>query len=256
MLRKYIPPAVKQLIKTTLHFGNKYQCPICGFKARDLAPIGMDIPVFKEKKVIGGGRRKGGCYKCNSRERDRMIYLYLKDKLKIFDSSKDLKILHLAPEIGLSKALLKIGYDTYICGDLFVEGYFYPKYVQNINVLDIPFDSNYFDLIICNHMLEHIPNDTDAMKELFRVLKLGGQAILQVPISQTMETTFEDFTIKDPKERELVFGQSDHVRIYGQDYTDRLQSVGFKTEKINIFKEYAQRNYGLDPNEDLIVGKK
>ena len=120
-----------------------------------------------------------------------------------------------------------------------------------IDVLNIPFDPNYFDLIICNHVLEHIQNDIDAMKELFRVLKLNGKAILQVPISKNSEKTFEDFSVTDPKERENIFGQFDHVRIYGQDYTKRLESVGFSVECINISKEFSK--YGLAIDEDIFI---
>lgn len=195
----------------------------------------------------------GGCYKCNSSDRERFIYTYLTGKLNIFEN-KNLKILHLAPEKNISSALNKIGFNNYICGDLFTEGYHYPDYVKNMNVLNIPFEDNYFDLIICNHLLEHIPNDTDAMKELYRVLNSNGEAILQVPISKNSDTTFEDFSVTDSKEREVVFGKFDHLRIYGQDYSDRLNFVGFKIERINISKEFPK--YGLVLDEDIFIGKK
>ena len=163
-------------------------------------------------------------------------------------------ILHLAPEKNLTSTLSKIGLKDYICGDLFTEGYQYPDYVQNMNVLNIPFEDNYFDLIICNHLLEHVPNDFDAMKELYRVLRSNGKAILQVPISKNSKTTIEDFSVTDSKERETMFGQFDHVRIYGQDYSDRLNSVGFKIERINISKEFPK--FGLAHDEDIFIGKK
>jgi ubiquinone/menaquinone biosynthesis C-methylase UbiE len=123
-----------------------------------------------------------------------------------------------------------------------------------MSVLNIPFEDNYFDLIICNHVLEHIPNDIDAMKEIYRVLKKGGEAILQVPISKNSEITFENFSITEPKEREIVFGQFDHVRIYGQDYPTRLEKSGFKPQRINISKKYEK--YGLNLDEDLFIGRK
>tara|TARA_B110001450_G_scaffold255193_1_gene282123 strand:- start:34 stop:816 length:783 start_codon:yes stop_codon:yes gene_type:complete len=253
MVKKLIPSKIKQLIKLALHSGSKYQCPICGYKSKDLFPIGKDIPVLKEKQVVGAGLRNGGCYKCGSSDRERLVFTYLTEKVNIFES-KDLKILHLAPEKNISSALSKIGFNDYICGDLFTEGYQYPDYVQNMNVLNIPFEDNYFDLIICNHLLEHVPNDTDAMKELFRVLNSNGKAILQVPISKNSDTTFEDFSVTDSKERESVFGQFDHLRIYGQDYSDRLNSIGFKIERINISKEFPK--YGLVLDEDIFIGKK
>lgn len=108
--------------------------------------------------------------------------------------------------------------------------------------------------MVCNHLHEHVPADIDSMKELYRVLKPSGKAILQVPISKNLDKTFEDFSVTDPEEREIVFGQFDHVRIYGQDYTDRLSSVGFKVERINISREYEK--YGLSMDEDIFIGKK
>lgn len=233
--------------------GNKVNCPFCGFNAKELAPIGLDSKVLREKQVIGAGLRNAGCYKCGSSDRERLIYVYLKHVLKVFDS-KNLRILHFAPEKNLSNLLSQIGFEKYVCGDLFTEGYNYPHYVQNMNVLDIPFEDNSFDFVICNHLLEHVPNDGDAMKELFRVLKPNGRAILQVPISSNSESTFEDFSVTDPKERELVFGQFDHVRIYGQDYADKLRAVGFKVERVNISKKYEK--YGLCMDEDIFLGMK
>lgn len=79
-----------------------------------------------------------------------------------------------------------------------------------MNVLDLNFRDNHFDLFLCNHVLEHIPEDIRAMKEIFRVLKPGGHALLQVPISKNSAETVEDFTIEDPKKREELFGQFDH----------------------------------------------
>lgn len=251
---KQILSIIKKKIRIVLHSGNKYQCPICNYNAKDFYPIGFDLPVLREKEVIGAGLRNGGCYKCDSWDRERLIYLFLKEKLNLFHEPKNIKILHLAPEKSLSKAIFNFGYENYICGDLFTEGYSYPNYVQNMNVLEIPFKDNYFDIIICNHLLEHVPNDNDAMKELYRVLKNGGKAILQVPISKISDKTFENFAITDPKEREAVFGQFDHLRIYGQDYTEKLQSVGFKTERINISEEFTK--YGVARDEDIFVGKK
>jgi len=123
-----------------------------------------------------------------------------------------------------------------------------------MNVLNIPFEDDYFDLIICNHLLEHVPEDISAMKELYRVLKKPGKAILQVPISKKLDITYEDFSITDPKQREASFGQFDHVRIYGQDYKDRLESAGFKVERINISDEFMK--YGIAKEEDIFIGRK
>jgi SAM-dependent methyltransferase len=254
---------LKKLIRTApllkhltliAHSGNKYTCPFCNYSAKDLFEIGSDVPILNEKEVIGGGKRYAGCYKCDSDDRERLIYVYLKEKFDLFRKEKSMKILHIAPERNLSKKLLDCGFREYICGDLFTPGYRYPVHVQNINILDIPFTENHFDLIICNHVLEHIPDDLTAMKELVRVLKRRGQAILQVPISKSAITTFEDFSVTGPKERELAFGQCDHVRIYGQDYINRLASCGFEVKKINISGEFSK--FGLNVDEEIVIGTK
>lgn len=246
-----ILPLLKARAQLFCHRGKKYYCPFCHFSSKDLSPIGFDFPVTVEKQIVGGGLRFAGCYKCGSTDRERLIYIYLKEKLKIFNSGKNISILHIAPEVNLSRALLDFGFSGYVCGDLFSEGYKYPEHVKNINILNIPFPDNTFDLVLCNHVLEHIPSDLDAMRELRRVLKVGGQAILQVPISKNLAASFEDFSITDPKQKEIVFGQSDHVRIYGQDYVNRLQSCGFKVKRINIFDEFFR--YGINRNEDLFI---
>jgi SAM-dependent methyltransferase len=250
-LKQVLPHSVKMAIKLAVYKGDKYSCPFCGYNARKLAPIGYDFPVLIEKKVVGAGTRNASCYKCGSSDRERLIYIYLKDHLKIFENPKGFHILHMAPEKNLTYALKDKGFGSYICGDLFTEGYSYPAHVQSMDVLNIPFKDKSFDLILCNHLLEHVPNDKKAMSELLRVLKVGGKAILQVPISLNSKETFEDFSITGSAEREVAFGQHNHIRIYGQDYADRLSSAGFKVTRHNISKENAL--YGLNMKEDIYL---
>jgi len=101
------------------------------------------------------------------------------------------------------------------------------------DICKLPFDDNSFDIILCNHVLEHIPDDTKAMQELYRVLKVGGMGILQIPQDLARETTFEDDSITDKKERAKIFGQYDHVRVYGRDYFDKLRSIDFKVDEVD-----------------------
>ena len=113
--------------------------------------------------------------------------------------------------------------------------------------------------VVCNHVLEHIPDDTKAMQELYRVLAPGGTAILQVPYDADRTTTFEDNTITDPKERAKIFGQYDHVRVYGMDYFDKLAEIGFKVEALNYsakLSEEEMNTYRLAKGELLPVCKK
>lgn len=130
---------------------------------------------------------------------------------------------------------------------------------RKIDITDINFGNDYFDFIICNHVLEHIRDDKKAMSELFRVLKPGGEAILQVPISKHNKKTFEDFSIILPEEREKYFGQKDHVRIYGKDYKKRLESVGFKVDlcDIKMFLSIKEiKKCGLNEEEILYLCRK
>jgi SAM-dependent methyltransferase len=248
------PASLRRQIILFVHSGNSIECPYCGYKAKDLAPIGYDFPVLKEKQIIGGGLRNGGCYNCFCSDRERLLYTYFFEESDTFKKTKKLKVLHIAPEPSLSKYLLKMVFEEYVCGDLFTEGYSHPDHVTNMDVTEIPFGDNHFDLVICNHVLEHVPDDKKAMSEIYRVLKTGGKAVLQVPISANNEETFEDFSVIDPKQRELVFGQYDHIRIYGQDYPKKLETIGFSVERLNISSLYPKR--GLNPKEDLFVARK
>ena len=180
-----------------------------------------------------------------------ILYVYLRDIVHVFDSSRKFHILHFAPEPHLTERLRTLANVNYICGDLFTTGYSYPDYVRNMNVLDIPFKENSFDIVLCNHVLEHIENDQKAMQELYKVLKKTGIAILQVPIASDLAHTYENSSITEPELRIKHFGQKDHVRLYGMDYKTRLESVGFKVDMVNIADRYPK--YGLNPFETLYI---
>ena len=237
------------------NFGFRYKCPFCGYHARRMNPIGCNFKVIYEKEIIGCGHRFAGCIKCGSTDKERLVFTYLK-KINFFANTNK-SILHMAPEPNLSKQFFAHKFKEYICGDFFAPGYenVYPDYVKNINILDIPYRDEYFDVVICNHVLEHVYDDIKGMSEIFRVLKKGGFAILQVPISYKLDKTYEDSSITEPKAREESFGQSDHVRIYGSDYVNRLNSVGFDVEIIsNLATKYPK--FGLNNKEKLFICRK
>ncbi len=241
---------IRRNIRLLLHLGNKYHCPFCGYHARSTYLIGNDVEVLKEKIVIGATRRYGGCWSCNSKDRERLIYLYLKNHYNISERANKLTVLHIAPEKILSQALMLLKIKSYLCGDKFEQGYLYPENVQQMDILHLPFKDNSLDLVIANHVLEHILEDEKALNEIYRVLVPDGQAILQVLISQSLSETLEIENLPTCQQ-ELIYGQYDHVRLYGQDYSERLAESGFTVEKINISNLYPKA--GLDPREDIYI---
>lgn len=187
-----------------------------------------------------------------SLERHRQMWLYLKNETDFF--SANLKVLHIAPEQDFLRRFKKMQNLDYTSADLFS-----PIVDVKADILKLPFGDNTFDVIICNHVLEHIADDRKAMSELYRVMKPKGWGIIQVPMKTSLEKTYEDFTITSPKDRQKHFGQYDHVRWYGMDYFDRLRSVGFEAEANYYSQKYSEseiRRFALNKNEILPIVRK
>lgn len=187
-----------------------------------------------------------------SLERHRQMWLYLQNETNFFTAK--LKVLHIAPEQDFLRRLKKMNNLDYTSADLFS-----PIVDVKADILDLPFEDNTYDVIICNHVLEHIIDDRKAMSELYRVMKPNGWGIIQVPMKNSLDSTYEDVTITDPKERQKHFGQYDHVRWYGMDYFDRLRSVGFEVD-INFYSQKFSdsdiHRFGLSKNEILPIVRK
>jgi SAM-dependent methyltransferase len=195
--------------------GKKYTDPIDGKSYRKFLPYGYENV---RENVLAPGTL--------SLERHRLFWLYLTQETSFF--TKPQKVLHFAPEQAFLKRFRKLGNLDYTTTDLNS-----PIADVKADICKLPFKDNTYSFIICNHVLEHIPDDTKAMQEIYRVLAPGGTAILQVPYEANRTKTFEDDSITDPKERAKIFGQYDHVRIYGMDYFDTLRSVGFHVEAVD-----------------------
>tara|TARA_R110002049_G_scaffold205202_3_gene375719 strand:- start:420 stop:1184 length:765 start_codon:yes stop_codon:yes gene_type:complete len=170
-----------------------------------------------------------------SLERHRLLWLYLQKETDFFSAPH--KVLHFAPEQAFYKRFRKMKNLDYTTTDL--ES---PLADVKADICNLPFNDNTYDIIFCNHVLEHIPDDTKAMQELYRVLKPGGWGIFQIPQDLKRKTTFEDNTITDRKERARIFGQYDHVRIYGQDYFNKLRTIGFGVEEVDYTNSLSKED--------------
>ena len=202
--------------------GNTFTDPINGKSYRKFLPYGY---VKIRPNVLSPGTL--------SLERHRLIWLYLKKETDFFQTPS--KVLHMAPEKAFISLLKKLSHLDYISCD--IES---PLADIKADICALPFDDNSFDWILCNHVLEHIPSDTKAMKELYRVLKPGGKALLQVPLDPKRDTTFEDNSITDKANRTKIFGQYDHVRVYGKDYFEKLRAIGFQVNELQFGKTLSE----------------
>ena len=195
----------------------------------------IDNKSFKSFLPYGYGKQRPNVLSPStlSLERHRLLWLYLKNETNFF--SEQLKVLHFAPEQCFLKRFRNLKNLDYTTTDLLS-----PIADVKADICDLPFEDNSYDVILCNHVLEHIPDDTKAMQELYRVMKPGGYGIFQIPQDLNREITFEDNTITDKAERAKIFGQYDHVRIYGRDYFDKLRTIGFRVEEVDYTSQLTE----------------
>ena len=211
----------------------------------------IDGKSFKNFLPYGYGTQRNNVLSPStlSLERHRLLWLYLKNETDFFTAPK--KVLHFAPEQAFYKLFRNQKNLDYTTTDLFS-----PLADVKADICNLPFKDNTYDIILCNHVLEHIPDDTKAMQELYRVLKPGGMGVFQIPQDLKREHTFADDTIVDQKERAKIFGQYDHVRIYGRDYFDKLRSIGFTVIEEDYTKKLSPElvaKYCLAPGEIIPV---
>jgi len=257
--RNVLPPGARIGLRKIYYYGNVFKCSLCGSSVRTLINSGRDLPILRELEVIGGFRAGDTCPVCFMGARTRLVGYYLENEA--LRNSKGLqRILHVAPEAWLTTIIRRHpGNIDYVAADLHPGHYEGSLEVVQADITNLPWNTNSFDLVICNHVLEHVPDDRKAMGELYRVMRPGGSAILQVPMAIKLGTTIEDPSVQCPKERERRFGQSDHVRIYGSDYFDRLRSAKFRVEMINPVTAWglgAVERLHLDPDERVFLARK
>lgn len=240
--RKHIKEKLRQK-EIKAYQGDNVSCPICNSTFRVFATYGVDK------------RKNARCLNCNSLERHRLLWKYLNEKTNHLEGKK-FKMLHFAPQRMFLKKFSSHPNIDYTPCDINPETYEYYNIhkIEKVDVMNIPFSDNSFDMVMCNHVLEHIEDYKVGMSELYRVMKKGGWGIFQVPIDYSRETTFEDDSITDPKERERVFGQFDHLRIFGKDYKNQLESVGFNVTEnnyVNQFTDEEINKFGFSKDEKI-----
>lgn len=245
-IKQLVPGGARYKIRRVLEYiqaatmrGNRFECPCCGGKFRGLLPAGV------------ARRPNARCPRCGSLERHRLIWLYLQKKTDLFAMSY--KVLDVAPEEILQRKLQAMPNLDYLSIDL--ES---PLAMKKMDITKLDLLDASYDVIFCNHVFEHIPDDLAAMRELRRVLKPGGWAILQTPVDLSRPTTDEDPSITDPQELLRRFGQTDHIRIYGRDFFDRLKTSGWNVSRERFIDSLTRdevTRYALDPKEELFVGR-
>ncbi len=241
--RKYLQLYSDRIISLIGLFyrGHDVKCPICSHRYRRFLPYGRK------------SRPNALCPNCLSLERHRLIWLYLQRRTRFFEEPQ--KVLHVAPEACLAQQFETRANLDYITADL--ES---PLAKVKMDIHQIPFGSDTFDVAFCNHVMEHVDDDIRAMSELCRVLKPGGWAIVQVPFFNPIpDRTLEDKNITSPRDRARVFGQDDHVRLYGKDYPERLRAGGFQVKEENFVRQLPQEEiikYALPAHDVLYVCQK
>jgi SAM-dependent methyltransferase len=203
--------------------GHRFTDPIDGSSYRRFLPYGY-------QKI----RENALCPGTLSLERHRLLWLYLERETSFLTDS--IKVLHVAPEQVFYQKFRSFSHWDYTTTDLYS-----PLADVKADLCKLPFEDHVYDLILCNHVLEHIPDHLQALSELYRVLKKGGTLIAQVPLDLNREKTFEDPTITDPQERNRIFGQYDHVRIYGKDYFEFLNQTGFSSQCIPYTEQLTKK---------------
>jgi SAM-dependent methyltransferase len=212
---------LNQEIHKRQFLGGNYHCPVCNNHIRTF-------------QVIDG---TAWCPICEAGERHRVDWIFMRDRTDLLDS-RPKRMLHIAPEMVFVRRFNQIPNLSYLSVDL--EN---PRAMERMDITNIPYPDDSFDVIYCSHVLEHIVEDRKAMMELHRVCKPGGWGLLQVPI--TADRTFEDRTVITPKERLAVFGQEDHVRRCGLDYVDRMKDAGFNVTHVTASELITPDQFGV-----------
>lgn len=228
------------------YVGRGKECPLCGCRRRKFLPYGY---VTQRDNAL--------CPNCLALERHRTLWLWLLHESDIGRGAVALpRLLHVAPEVALMRKFSRIYAKQpadYVTADL--ES---PLADLHFDIQHIPLEDESFDVVICNHIMEHVEDDRLAMREILRIMRKGGWGVILSPVDLQREKTFEDDTITDEAERTRIFGQYDHRRIYGRDYAERLREAGFEVyecDYANLIPAEEKQLYALTDEPLYIVRK-
>lgn len=233
-------------------------CPVCNQPFSHFAPEYQWIYSSSEhggmecRKISETGR----CPACDSLNRQRLLWKYLHEKTSLFNGTHT-TLLEVAPDLTFFNLFSGLPYLNYYPCDLFPDDeHFndYPGKILEADLCHLPFADEFFGVVLCSHVLEHVEDDAVALSEIHRVLKPDGWAILQVPVLYTLEHTLENPLLTTPEQREAAFGQADHRRKYGRDYKTRLEKAGFKVAEIactSLYSPSEVATFGLDAYEKI-----
>jgi SAM-dependent methyltransferase len=211
-------------------------------------------PLARSIGMVGSDPERFECPRCGSHDRERHLLLYL-EAAGLLESMGGKTIVHFAPERHLSRCIESLGAARYLKCDLYPQA----KDVLQVDLLATGLADSSVDLLIANHVLEHVDDDLLALAEIHRILKVGGLAILQTPYSPRLHATWQDRGLDDPDARLQAYGQSDHVRLYGRDIFDRIASMGFMSDSrmhAELLDGLDCRAYGVNAAEPLFLFRK
>ena len=234
------------------------ECNICNFKFDDFIPGGKVTNASIKYETVGMGYRPDrDCPNCLSRDRERALHFYIKEFIDTNKISSTSKVLHIAPEKYLKKQLMDICGKNYMAVDKLEDRYSYESDVVKFDLLKNHFESNSFDVIICNHVLEHVLDDDKAIKGLFRTIKNHGILIAQIPYSEKLQYTIEQKTHYDIRQREYFLGQDNHLRLYSlNDYILKLKENGFSVSSLSNNEKFGTsicEKFGLIKQEHFFL---
>ena len=236
--------ALLRVLRPLLYRGDGVSCPCC---RNDFSRL-----------VTHRGVPNVRCPSCGSMERHRLLWLYLQQRTDV--QTRRYRVLHMAPEASIQRILRRLPNIEYISADL--DSW---RADVHCDIQDLPFPDESFDIVICNHVLEHIPDDRGAMSELVRVMAPGAWAVLMCPIARQRAMTFEDPEVRTPADALRAYGQEDHVRLYGSDYRSRLEDAGLVVSvdrflddiAPEVIERYAlRRTHDLFEEDDIYIGRK